>query len=174
MVDFDIEYGGGMALTIEAELPAVSTPLPVTVRITHMAGRVRRAGPPQHSQAKQRACSPLTHHPHLVCAPLRLQLRVRVPRPQHGTEFHVTFVTAPAFALAVQSRLPGSSGAYALVRDRLDPYLARKLKALFLEMWTLPAWRFFDLPLISLPTYVHVRVPPRPPSPTPHAHRVSD
>ena len=46
---------------------------------------------------------------------------------------------------------------YSLFRDRLDAYLTKRLKALFLEMWTLPVWRFFDLPLISLPTYVHVR-----------------
>ena len=85
------------------------------------------------------------------------QLRIRLPRPQHGTEYNVSFVTEPRFELTVQSRVVRNQQEYSFFRDRLDPYLAKKLRALFLEMWTLPVWRFFDLPLISLPAYVHVR-----------------
>ena len=66
-------------------------------------------------------------------------------------------MTEPRFELTVQSRVVRNQQEYSFFRDRLDPYLAKKLRALFFEMWTLPVWRFFDLPLISLPTYVHVR-----------------
>ena len=65
-------------------------------------------------------------------------------------------MTEPAFGLSVQSRLLRNQQEYSLFRDRLDAYLTKRLRALFLEMWTQPVWRFFDLPLISLPTYVHV------------------
>ena len=73
----------------------------------------------------------------------------------------MTFVNEPKFALQVQSRVVRNQQEYSVFRDRVDPYLSKKLQALFLEMWTFPVWRFFDLPLISLPTYVHVRAASR-------------
>jgi len=40
-VDFDLEYHGAMALTIEVELATVNVLVPVTVTITDIVGRVR-------------------------------------------------------------------------------------------------------------------------------------
>ena len=46
MVDLDLVYRGGMALTIEVELATVNVQIPVTVTITEIVGRVRlRVGP---------------------------------------------------------------------------------------------------------------------------------
>ena len=47
MIDFDLEYKGGMALTIEVEVAAINVLVPVTVTITEIVGRVRSPIPPR-------------------------------------------------------------------------------------------------------------------------------
>ena len=70
MVDFDLEYKGGMALTIEVELATVNVLIPVTVTITEIVGRVRNRWRTAGVQAES-PCSPSPPVSHVRAAPSR-------------------------------------------------------------------------------------------------------
>ena len=86
------------------------------------------------------------------------KLRLRLPRPENATEFNISFVTDPNLTLQVQSRFVRNDNEYSLFQNQLNSFLAKKLQSIFVDTWTLPVWRFFDLPLVSMPTFVHVRI----------------
>lgn len=81
---------------------------------------------------------------------------VKLPAPGCITAMAVSFITDPGITFKVNSSLSHTD--VSLPLDVLAPFMARKLRALFLELWLAPAYRLFDLPLLNTPAEVQQKI----------------
>ena len=79
--------------------------------------------------------------------PVKGKVRVRVTSPLNPDEFAVGFPEDPGVQFVVESALwHGEKEVYS---DLLNKLIQKKLRSVFLELWILPNWRAFDLPLLT-------------------------
>ena len=74
-------------------------------------------------------------------------MRVRCPSTRYADMIGVAFVEDPGASFRVDSPITVRGSEY--VRDMVNKLLASVVRKVFLEMWVLPSWRTFFLPLMT-------------------------
>jgi len=139
-VDLDVSYTGGVKIFLEVEL-AGDIFIPIGITVSGFAGK----------------------------------LRLRCPRPDNWRHFNISFASNPGFQFEIEWKVVRGLSEYIMFKDRLNgtryfllffsplpypfrppdiisAYLEKKLASVILDSWVLPSWRFFDLPLVNLPS----------------------
>lgn len=76
------------------------------------------------------------------------RLRLRCPAKAEPSCFNIAFAEEPDAKFAVESKIFGTWDER--LQDMVDKLFARKIQAVFNDLWVLPNWRTFQMPLIGI------------------------
>lgn len=76
-------------------------------------------------------------------------MQTRCPAPGKKTQYAIAFLEDPGFSFTVEASVIRGDNDMILLNDLLRSLITRRLRSLIVEMFVLPNWRAFELPLIT-------------------------
>jgi hypothetical protein len=75
------------------------------------------------------------------------KMHLRLPSPSSEKEFALAFVNDPGVDIEVEASLLRND--YEMLKDVLNSFLVRRLKSMFCDMFVLPHYKSYEMPLIT-------------------------